>query len=440
MSQPRETTAVRRVGLASLMGTTIEYYDFFIYGTAAALVFPQLFFPAADAVTGTLLSFATYGVAFVARPLGGVVFGHFGDRVGRKTALVVTLLTMGLATVAIGLVPSYNTIGVAAPIILVILRFLQGIALGGEYGGAVLMTVEHSPVNQRGFYASWVQTGAQFGMIIANVLYLVLGSMLGDDAFLSWGWRIPFIGSVVLVIIGLVVRLRLEESPEFQALKDSSSISPAPLLEVLRRHMGPVLLIAGTALSFSVVFYAVTTWGLSYGISNGLTRNQMLTITIISAAWVIVLSIAAGALSDRVGRKPLFIAGNVTMAVLIYPWILAVRSANEGLVLLAYLAILAGYALTWATIGVMMSEAFTGSVRYTGLSLGYTIGVIVGGAITPLVLTKLVATYSSALPVVLWVAGACIISALSAIPLKSTAHQRPAQTTAGATAASEPAL
>lgn len=413
-----QTRAVRRVGLASLMGTTIEYYDFFIYGTAAALVFGRVFFPGASPLIGTLLAFATYGVAFVARPLGGIIFGHFGDRAGRKTALVITLLAMGLATVLIGLIPSYNSIGPAAPIILVTLRFIQGIALGGEYGGAVLMTVEHSPAHQRGFYASWVQTGAQLGLIIANVLYLILGSSMSDEAFLSWGWRVPFIGSAVLVIIGLVIRLKLEESPEFQALKDSNSINPAPLREVVRHHKLKVLLVSGAAISVSVTFYSVTTWGLTYGISQGLTKSQMLTATIISAVWVIILTVAAGALSDRVGRKPLFIVGNVIMAALIYPWVLAVQSANEGLVILAFLGVLSGYALTWSTIGVMFSEAFTGAVRYTGLSVGFTIGVIIGGAISPLVLTSLVGMYSSAIPVVVWVAGAAILSALCSLPLR----------------------
>lgn len=435
-----QTKAVRRVGLASLMGTTIEYYDFFIYGTAAALVFGKVFFPEASPVVGTLLAFATYGVAFVARPLGGVVFGHFGDRVGRKTSLVITLLTMGLATVAIGLIPSYATIGLAAPIILVALRFIQGIALGGEYGGAVLMVVEHSPAHQRGFYASWVQTGAQFGLIIANILYLILGSSMSDESFLSWGWRVPFIGSAVLVIIGLVVRLKLEESPEFQALKDSNLINPAPLREVIRHHKLKVLLVAGAAISVSVTFYSVTTWGLTYGVSQGLTKSQMLTATIISAVWVIILTVAAGALSDRVGRKPLFIIGNLIMAALIYPWVLAVQSGNEGLVILAFLAILSGYALTWSTIGVMFSEVFTGAVRYTGLSVGFTIGVIIGGAISPLVLTSLVSMYSSPIPVVVWVAGAAILSALCSLPLRKISPLPKTPPLAHQTASGEHAL
>jgi MFS family permease len=439
MSQP-QTTAVRRVGLASLMGTTIEYYDFFIYGTAAALVFGHVFFPSADPVTGTLLSFATYGVAFVARPLGGIAFGHFGDRVGRKTALVITLVTMGVATVGAGLVPSYATIGVAAPIILVALRFLQGIALGGEYGGAVLMTVEHSPAHRRGFYGSWVQTGAQFGLIIANVLYLILGSTMGDDTFQNWGWRVPFLASSILVIIGLVVRLKLEESPEFQELKKSSSIETMPLLEVVRGHLGSVLLIAGTALSFSVVFYAVSTWGLAYGIGQGFTKNQMLLAIIASAVWTIILAISAGAWSDRIGRKPLFVAGNLIMLVAIFPWVAAVQSTNQTWLVLAYLGMMTGYALTWATIGVMMSEAFTGAIRYTGLSLGYTIGVIVGGAITPIVLTKLTANTSSTAPIVLWVAGACLISAVCALPLRRLTAATPGRDAVQPMAATEAAL
>ncbi len=417
-SQSRSTTNVRRVGLASLMGTTIEYYDFFIYGTAAALVFGDVFFPDSDPLTGTLLSFATFGVAFVARPLGGVVFGHFGDRVGRKVALVTTLLTMGVATVAIGLVPSYHSIGVAAPLLLVALRFIQGIALGGEWGGAVLMTVEHSPPTRRGFYGSWVQTGAQFGLIIANVVYLIVGAGMNDEAFMSWGWRVPFWISIVLVILGLAIRLRLEESPEFKALKESNDIHPAPVVEVIRHHMKEVLLIAGAAIGNSVTFYAASVFGLSFGTTQGLSRSQMLVVIIVAAAWVIAASIYVGALSDRYGRKMIFIAGNLAIAATIYPWMAAIETGNQGLVLIAYLVMLSGYAMTWGTIGVFFAEAFKGAVRYTGLSVGFTLGVIIGGAATPIVLTQLIDSYDSVVPVVLWVAGSTVLSALCAIPMR----------------------
>ncbi|MEU4454527.1 MFS transporter [Nocardioides sp. NPDC023903] len=400
------------------MGTTIEYYDFFIYGTAAALVFGEVFFPNSDPLTGSLLSFATFGVAFIARPLGGVVFGHFGDRVGRKVALVTTLLTMGTATVGIGLVPSYDIIGVAAPILLVILRFAQGFALGGEYGGAVLMTVEHSPADKRGFYGSWVQTGAQFGLIVANVVYLIVGSSMGDEAFRSWGWRVPFWISVVLVVLGLAIRLRLEESPEFTALKKSNDIQPAPVIEVLRHHKTEVLLIAGAAVGNSVTFYVAAVFGLSYGAGQGFSRNQMLVVIIAAAIWVIIASIFVGAISDRGGRKTIFIVGNVAIAATIYPWVSAIDSGSLALVMVAYIVMLTGYSMTWGTIGVFFAEVFTGAVRYTGLSVGFTIGVIVGGAVTPLVLTKLVDSYSSAIPVVLWVAGATVVSALCGIPLR----------------------
>ena len=418
MSGSPSAADVRRVGLASLMGTTIEYYDFFVYGTAAALVFGQVFFPTSNPLTGTLLSLATFGVAFVARPLGGIIFGHLGDRLGRKAALVTTLLMMGVATVAIGLVPSYGAIGIAAPILLVVLRFVQGIALGGEYGGAVLMTVEHSPPGKRGFYSSWVQTGAQFGLIIANVVYLIVGSAMGDEAFLSWGWRIPFWVSSLLVILGLMIRLRLEESPEFKALKESNDILPAPIVVVFRHHMKEVLLIAGAAVGNSVTFYAATVFGLSYGATKGFSRNEMLVIIIVAAAWVIAASIFVGAQSDRFGRKPIFIVGNLAIAATVFGWMKAIDTGNPTVVLIAYLVLLTGYSMTWGTIGVFFAEVFQGAVRYTGLSLGFTIGVIVGGAVTPLVLTKLVADTSSAMPVVLWVAGSTIISALCAIPMR----------------------
>ncbi|MGU3438233.1 MFS transporter [Actinomycetes bacterium M1A6_2h] len=400
------------------MGTTIEYYDFFIYGTAAALVFGTVFFPNSDPVTGTLLSLATFGVAFVARPLGGVVFGHFGDKVGRKVTLVTTLLMMGGATVAIGLIPSYGTIGIAAPILLVVLRFIQGIALGGEYGGAVLMTVEHSPQGKRGFYSSWVQTGAQCGLILANVVFLVVGAVTNDDAFLAWGWRVPFWTSSLLVILGLIIRLRLEESPEFKTLKKSHDVVPAPALVVLRRHKMAVLLIAGAAVGNSVTFYSATVFGLSYGSTRGFTRNEMLVVIIAAALWVIGASIFFGALSDRLGRQRIFIIGNLAIAVTAYGWVRAFDTESQGVVLIGYLVMLTGYSMTWGTIGVFFAEAFDGAVRYTGLSIGFTLGVILGGAVTPLVLTKLVASANSAMPVVIWVAASTVISALCALSVR----------------------
>ena len=435
MSVTHATRAVRRVGLASLMGTTIEYYDFFIYGTAAALVFGKVFFPNSDPLTGTLLSFATFGVAFVARPIGGFVFGHYGDKVGRKTTLVITLLTMGLATLGVGFIPSYDSIGVAAPILLVALRFIQGIALGGEYGGAVLMTIEHSPEAKRGFYGSWVQTGAQFGLIVANVVYLIIGSTVGDETFNTWGWRVPFWLSFLLVILGLTIRLKLEESPEFQALKDANATHPAPLVEVLRNHLREVLLVAGAAVGNSVTFYATSVFGLAYGTSQGFSRNQVLAVIIVSAAWVIVASVCVGALSDRLGRKPLFIVGNSFVAVMIFPWILAMQSGRIELVLSAYLVLLTGYSLTWGTMGVMFAECFHGAVRYTGLSVGFTIGVIIGGAVTPIVLTKLVDTYASPTPVLLWVAGAAVLSGLCSLPMRKAGPTRRAS---GSAVVSEP--
>ena len=315
-----QRTRPATVALASLAGTSIEYYDFFIYATAAALVFNRLFFPSFDPTVGTLLSLTTFAVAFIARPLGGVVLGHFGDRTGRKSMLVFTLTTMGAATVLIGLLPTYDSIGVAAPILLVVLRFIQGFALGGEYTGAVLMAAEHTQGQRSGFFASWVQTGAQFGLIIANLVFLLVAG-LSEEAMLSWGWRVPFLASLLLVAVGLFVRLQIGESPEFERIKEQRRIERSPLLTVVRQSPGTILLAAGASVSSGATFYGLTVFGLSYGVQVlGFSRAEMLSVVILSAAVCIALVLWFGALSDRFGVRRMFVAGLVGTAVVAVPW------------------------------------------------------------------------------------------------------------------------
>jgi MFS family permease len=406
------TTRPSKVALASLAGTSIEYYDFFIYGTAAALVFNRLFFPSFDPLVGTLLSFSTFAVAFIARPIGGIVLGHFGDRVGRKAMLIITLTTMGASTLLVGLLPSYDSIGIAAPILLVALRFIQGFSLGGEYTGAVLMTSEHSQADQRGYFGSWVQTGAQFGLIIANLVFLAV-SGLSHKQMLAWGWRVPFIASVALVALGFFIRLRITESPTFQKVKEEGRIEKAPLLTVLRESPGTILLTAGASISSGVTFYGISVFGLSYGVSTlGLSNAQMLTVLIVSAALCIVLTLYFGRLSDRLGYRPVFVGGLIGTAVVAVPWGLLVGTGSFGGVFAGYLLIVIPYAAQWATLGVFFSRAFEGQVRYSGMSLGYTLGLILGGGLTPIIFANLVQMTRSILGVAGYLGAAGIVSAV----------------------------
>ena len=308
-------SSIRRVIVASLMGTSLEWYDFFIYGTAAALVFNKLFFPTFDPLIGTLLAFTTYAVGFIARPLGGIVFGHFGDKLGRKNVLVVTLLLMGIATTLIGALPTYDTIGVWAPILLVTLRFLQGLGLGGEWGGAVLMTLESGDPKRRGLNASWPQVGVPIGLLLANGVLSLMGAVTSEAAFLSWGWRIPFLISALLVIVGLWIRLTIAESPLFQEVEQTDKKAAAPILEVLKRYPKQVLLAVGARVGVDVAFYTfvlfITTYITTY---LKLPRSYALNAVLIAAAVQVFAIPFFGGLSDRFARRPVYIAGAIGAA------------------------------------------------------------------------------------------------------------------------------
>lgn len=302
-----QNTSVRKVVFASLIGTTIEWYDFFVYGTAAALVFNKLFFPNVDPVIGTLAAFATFGVGFIARPLGGVVFGHYGDKIGRKSMLVITLLIMGIATTLIGLLPSFATIGIWAPILLVVLRFLQGLAVGGEWGGAVLMAVEYSPEDKRGFYGSWPQMGSPIALFLSTVIFSAFAT-LPDEQFLSWGWRVLFLVSIVLVGVGLYIRLRIFETPAFSEVKESGTGARLPIVDVLKNDLRKVLIAAGIVFVTIGGFYVVVTFSLSYGTETlGISRGVMLTGVIIAAISELITIPIFASLSDRIGRRPVCI-------------------------------------------------------------------------------------------------------------------------------------
>ena len=388
-------TSIGKVVFASLVGTAVEWYDFFLYGSAAALVFGALFFPESDPVTGTLLAFGTYALGFVARPLGGVVFGQFGDRVGRKKMLVVALMMMGIATFAIGLLPTYATIGLAAPILLLVCRLVQGFAVGGEWGGAVLMVAEHGDEKNRGFWSSWPQAGVPLGNLLATGVLFLLAAVQSDDAFNSWGWRIPFLLSAILVIIGLFVRLSLEESPIFQEAKDEiaekkQTASHLPLLEVIKTYPKEVLIAMGMRMAENISYYIFTVISITY-VTTYLEADKdlILEMLLIGAAIQFVLIPVIGALSDRVGRRPLYLVGAAGVGVWGFVFFGLLDNMTAGSVFAAVMIGLLFHSLMYSPQAAFFSELFGTSVRYTGASVGYQLASIFAGALAPIIAVKL---------------------------------------------------
>jgi MHS family shikimate/dehydroshikimate transporter-like MFS transporter len=404
-------TSIRKVVVASFIGTTIEWYDFFIYTTAAALVLPQLFFPSFEPLAGTLASFATYAVGFLARPLGGVIFGHYGDKIGRKAMLVTTLLIMGIATFLVGLLPTYETIGIWAPILLVVLRLLQGLGLGGEWGGAVLMAVEHSPDDKRGLNGSWPQMGVPAGLVLGTGAFAAVSAISGD-AFVTWGWRVPFLLSILLIALGLYIRLAIYESPAFSRVRESRTEARMPIVDVVRTYPKNVLLAVGSRIGIDVVFYIFAVYVLTYVSTNlGLPRNLGL-IAISIAALIEIFTIPAFAsLSDKVGRRPVLITGAAFLGLWIFPffWLLDTRSAS--LIILAVIVGLSiGHAAVYGTQASFYAELFGTRVRYSGASLGYQLAGIFGGALAPIVATALYAATGGPGLIGVYVAVLCILS------------------------------
>ncbi|KUO22885.1 MFS transporter [Streptomyces dysideae] len=377
-----------RLAAASLAGTAIEFYDFFVYGTAAALVLGPLFFPTFSPLAGTLAAFGTFGVGFVARPLGSVLFGHIGDRCGRRPVLVASLLLTGASTVAVGCVPTYDTIGVAAPVLLLVLRFLQGLGLGGEWGGAVLLTVEHAPAERRGLWSSFPQIGPALGFLLANGVVLGLSATLTDAQFAQWGWRVPFWAAGVLAVVGLWLRSSLAESPSFLGIDDHARV---PLAEVVRDHWRLVLLTAGALAVGYAIFYAVTTWSLAYATERlGVSRTVMLTCIMAAVLVKGSLTPVAALLGDRYGRRPLCLAGCAAAAVWMFPMVALLATGEPLLMFLGFLGAMLAFVTMFAVIAAYLPELYEPRVRCTGAAVGYNLGGVVGGALTPIVATALV--------------------------------------------------
>ena len=405
--------SMRKVALTALAGTSIEWYDFFIYGTAAALVFPGVFFPEDMPITIALIaSFGTFAVGFIARPLGGVIFGHFGDRVGRKRTLVVALMLMGVGTTLIGLLPTYETIGVLAPMALVLLRFVQGLAIGGQWGGAMLLVTESAPRHMRGYYGAFAQAGAPMGVILANLAFLLINAVVSEEAFMSWGWRIPFLASVVLIGISMYVQLHLEDTPAFKALQRRKQLHPSagedimppeeafeavlaeplppsgrsPVLEAIRLYPGRIALAAGSFVSIQVTFYILVAFVVAYGSSEAglnLPRSTILAAVLVASAIQIPAQFWAASYSDRHGRRGIYLAGAVLSGVWAFALFPLIDTGNFLLIVLGISGGLTFLGMQYGPQAAFFTELFSTHVRYSGASLGYQIGAILGGAIAP---------------------------------------------------------
>ncbi|MFD9432557.1 MFS transporter [Streptomyces sp. NPDC060002] len=389
-----------RLAAASLAGTAIEFYDFFVYGTAAALVLGPLFFPTFSPLAGTLTAFATFGVGFVARPLGSVLFGHIGDRRGRRPVLVASLLLTGASTVAVGCVPTYDSIGVAAPLLLLVLRFLQGLGLGGEWGGAVLLTAEHAPAERRGLWSSFPQVGPAVGFVLANGVVLVLSVTLTEAQFTQWGWRVPFWAAGALAVLGLWLRSSLPESPRFLEIDDHARM---PLAEVVRDHWRLVLLTAGALAVGYAIFYAVTTWSLAYATERlGVSRTVMLVCIMAAVVVKGALTPVVAMLGDRFGRRPLCLVGCAAAALWMFPLVALLSTGQPLPMFLGFLGALLAFVTMFAVISAYLPELYAPRVRCTGAAVGYNLGGVFGGALTPIVATAL-AEHSGRVP---WGVGA----------------------------------
>ncbi|MFC0454285.1 MFS transporter [Rhodococcus jostii] len=412
---------MRKIATASVIGTTVEWYDLFVFATASALVFNKIFFPSFDALVGTMLAFGTFAAAYVARIVGAALFGHFGDKLGRKSMLLISLITMGAATFAIGLLPTYSAIGIMAPILLLTLRVIQGLALGGEWGGAVLMVVEHSPKTKRGFYGSLVQVGVPGGTLIANLVFLIIAANSPEEFLLTWGWRIPFLASALLVAVGLYIRLTLEETPSFQAVKEAGAKAKIPFVILMRKYWKQVLLGGIATLSTGTAFNIMVAFGLTYGKQQlGFSSDTMLLAVLIACATGLFMIPAFGALSDRIGRKPVIIGGIVAEALVAFPMFWMMDTKSVPMVIFAYIMMMTAFSANYGPIATFLAELFGPRVRYSGLSIAYMLSGLLGSAATPAITTALLSATGSGSSVAWYMIGSAAVSIVALLLLTET--------------------
>jgi len=425
-------SSMRKVALTSLAGTSIEWYDFFLYGAAAALVFPTAFFGEIPESTALILSLLTFAAGFIARPIGGIIFGHYGDKVGRKKTLVAALMLMGIASTLIGLLPTYAMIGVTAPILLTTLRFAQGLAIGGQWGGAMLLVTESAPSNKRGYYGAFAQAGAPIGVILANLAFIATSALLPDEAFMSWGWRIPFLASAILIGISMYIQLTMEDTKAFRELQnhqksigsnENREIKKSPVLEALIKYPKRIALAAGAFLSIQVTFYILVAFLLAYGVTSAdMSRDDMLSAVLIGSAIMVPVQFMFSSYSDRNGRKGIFMTGAILTAIWAFAIFPLVDTGNFWLIVLAVTFGLSFLAMMYGPQAAFFTELFSTEVRYSGATLGYQLGAIAGGAFAPTIAAKLWTDFDI-FWVSVYIAIASILTLLSVMSLTETYKQ-----------------